>query len=171
VNLMRGITNPLSAGIVSIAILSLTVLNIYVVFTSITSVYTQAVKGLRDNSKAIEIKITGINVYSNGTAYINLSNIGSIPITDIKKIEISVTVDNRYTYLLKYSPNLAVSSWTPLYISVSEVAYPVSKISLKPGETLVLKAIIPDSVDLGSYIEVVAFLPEGKAHIACLAGE
>ncbi len=167
---LKGITDPITAGVVSIAILFLAIFSIYILFSSITSIYTQTIMGIKESSRFIEIKIVNATVYSNGTTYIYILNSGSIPIVDITKMEISVTINNSNTYLLKYSPSLAIGSWTPLYISIGNTIYPANRFSLKPGETLAVKALIQSYINPGSYIEIVAFLPNGKAHIVRIAG-
>jgi len=167
---MKGISDPISAGIISIAILLLAIFSIYTVFSSIISIYMQSIKGIRDSSRVIEMKIVNTTIYSNGTAYIYLLNSGSIPITDITKIEISMTINSGSTYLLRYSPNPVRGSWTPLYILVNNIVYPVNRFSLKPGEILVIEALAPSYIDPGSYIEIVVFLTGGKTHYVYVVG-
>ena len=167
----KGVIDTISATVVGFAILILTLFSVYTVLMTVSSLH----RDLAREQHKIEIRITGAKAYTNGTIYINITNYGPIALEDVRKIEIIATVianDLHASYLAVYGNTLYTGYWSICGRYVGNIRYDVvNSYTLRPGESLCIKAVYP-LLPLDAYVSLVVYTSRGeKTEFVAIVGD
>jgi len=157
---VKGVSSPASAAIIAVAMILLSIYTVYTVINTATSLHSLV--DTRVGGRDI-LRVVDIDVYSNGTAYISITNEGSVYI-EVKDIEIAIAIyidGNPYIYSLKQCSSLEPGCWYIERVAVKDIVY--SSGVLRPGEVLYISIQLPIEPPLNSYGYIAVFSLYSKA--------
>ncbi len=161
----RGVSSPVSAAIISFAIIALAIYTTLLTTNSMVQVYR-----LLKNPYNVEcsyLRIASAVLYPNSTMEIVIDNDGPNTINDISSLGMVVVIyanESQYTYTLKNCNTLSHGCWfaEKIVAGFATLGYGVGK-PFRPGEKLYAKALLGLNTSSISYGYVAIFSSCSKA--------
>lgn len=172
---MQGLSSPLSALIVGMAIIVLTLYSVYSFLNTVNTAYSSLL-GKSIYRSCDSLKLLNASLINSTVLRVAIANEGSGSVVDVKEVSIAVVLQDSagrvYSYALRYCNTLGPGCWTAdMIVAGSGLAYSYSEHrSLRPGEVLIATGYLPSALEGIVYGYVTAFTSCSKAERVILIG-